>query len=602
MNNLLLAVSVLDLLLPRPASVVSDIGAAGPKALSRVVEKKGDVGAPGGLDESYRLEITSGGVTLTAFTAGGFRYGRTTLEQLKALGGEDGVPCCTITDWPRLKWRGLLLDCGRNWADLSLVRDIIDMLAKYKMNVFHWHLSDNYGWRLESKRYPQLQRTEAFERQAGRFCTQAEFKEMVEYAAQRGVRIVPEIDMPGHSLAFRKAFGLKKMHSPGVDQILCDLIDELCSLEPADRMPVIHIGTDEVREDSEKVPDAWYALWASRVTANGRTVMGWHPGHKLDVPGPVYQETWYETRPPTGPYVDATCYYIDSFDPAGLLAQAAFKRPCPYPVDPGFRLGGEIQAWHDDPVADGNELVRDNPLFAAIVQFSDSFWNDRAANRTDLIFRPPSPDRPEFAQLVDLERRVLAQRDRVLKGFRHPLHLVGQTHMRWRIEDKEGTVLARDIPSGVVYVHAARHEWGYASFVDAPTGTVTLVGRFVSSEDRAAGALVELNAFHRSGARIFGTPKQGEWNRYGATVTLNGKKVLPPTWNLPDRRDGMDACPWTDESAWIRPFTPIDIRKGENEVRIVLPKTDTTGYWSATFIPVTGEVGHPREIPDLRWL
>ena len=600
---LIAGTSVLDLLLPRPVSMKTGSAEVPAAMLENVRTVSGDVGAPSAArDESYRLAIAADGVTITSSGPVGERHARTTLAQLKALSAGKPLPSAVITDWPALRWRGLLLDCGRNWADLGLVRDIIDHLAKYKMNVFHWHLSDSFGWRLESKRYPQLQSDAAFVRQRGCFCTQGQFREMVAYAAERGVTIVPELDMPGHSGAFRRAFGFKKMDSPGVDRILCDLIDELCSLVPADRMPFVHIGTDEVRSDEERVPDAWYALWAQRVTANGRVVMGWHPGHALETKGAVYQETWYETRSPTGPYVDGTCYYIDSFDPAGLLAQAAFKRPCPYPVDPAFRVGAEIQAWHDDPIARPADLVRDNPVFAAIVLFSDSYWADRPKNRTDLIFRPPSPDRPEFVDLADLERRALAQRDLVLKDLKHPLHLVGQTHMRWRLEDVKGNVIARNIPSAVVYVRSPRHEWGYPGYVDAPTGTVTLVGRFVSPADREAGAIVELNAFHRSGARDGGTPPLGEWNRHGATVTLNGEKLAPPKWNLPGRKVQEDEnLPWTDESGWIRPFTPIRIRKGVNEVRLVLPKTDAEWYWSATFCPVEGTVGHPREIRELVW-
>jgi len=599
----MVASSAAELLLPRPAQVEVRGGFADAAVLAKTEISVADVGAPAGKsEESYRLEISSDRVRIIAPTAKGERYAKVTLEQLKALSGKDGVPACTITDWPELQWRGLLLDCGRNYAELPLILDIIDFLARYKLNVFHWHLSDVHGWRLESKKYPQLQSPQAFTRQTGRYYSQAEFKYVVDYAAERGVLVVPELDVPGHSGAFRRAFGFEKMHTPGAEKIVCELIDELCSLEPAEKMPVVHLGTDEVREEAEKVPDEWYDLWARRVTANGRTVMGWWPGHVLNTPGKVIQETWYETRPPTGPYVDGTCYYIDSFDPAGLLAQAAFKRPCPYPVDPAFRLGGEIQAWHDDAIATSGDLVRDNPLFPAIALFSDSYWRDRATNRTDLIFRPPSPDRGEFAALQDLERRVLAQRDRTFRGFNHPFHFVAQTHMRWRLEDENGNMIAENIPSGIVYVRSPRLEWGYPGYVDSPTGTVTLVGRFDSPRAREAGAIIDLNAFHRSGAHAGGIPAQGEWNRHGARVRLNGEEVNPPRWN----HDGgkilaKEDIPWTDESGWLRPATPIRIRRGANEVRITLPKKDGVWYWSATFIPVQGTREHPRELRELNW-
>ena len=594
--------SILDCLLPRPASVVRCGGEAPVSSLDRISVVVADIGAPEGKrEESYRLDIGPDGVVITAPTAKGEHYARVTLGQLKALaGGGTTVPACRILDWPELRWRGLLFDCGRNYAELPLVLETIDFLSRYKYNVFHWHLSDYHGWRLESRRHPALQSPKAFARQVGRYYTQEEFRRVVAYAAARCVTVVPELDMPGHSAAFRRAFGFARMDESTVRDRMCELIDELCSLASAEDMPVVHIGTDEVRDDAEKVPDAWYAQWAKRVTDNGRTVMGWWPGHALETSGQVIQQTWYETVAPTGPYVDATCYYIDSFDPAGLLAQAAYKRPCPYSVDPLFRLGGELQAWHDDPIESSGDLVRDNPVFPAIVQFSDSFWRDRATNRTDLIYRPPSTGRPEFAALADLERRVVAQRDRVLRDFSRPFHFIAQTHMRWRIEDESGTVLASGIPSAVVYVRSPRAEWGYPGFVDAPTGRVTLVARFVSPKDREAGAIIETSAFHRSGARQYGLPGKGRWNRYGATVALNGEPLAPPDWNhVQGEEDVVAGLPWTDESAWIRPPTPIRIRKGENEVRIVLPKTDAVWYWCATFAPVEGTREHPREIPDL---
>lgn len=596
------AVSPLDLLLPRPARIVRMAGAADMAALTHVTERVGDVGAPAGkpAEESYRLEISSAGVTLTAPTEKGLRYGRVTLKQLTALAAPGPVPACAITDWPDLPWRGLLLDCGRNYAELPLVLETIDMLARYKMNIFHWHLTDYHGWRLESKIFPELQAPRAFERQIARYYTQAEFRAVIDYASQRGVTVVPEIDVPGHSGAFRRAFAFKTMRDSGVDEKICRLIDELCSLATPAEMPVIHLGTDEVRKDEERASDESYERWARRVTANGRKVMGWWPGHALVTDGQVIQQTWYETVSPTGPYVDATCYYIDSFDPAGLLAQAAFKRPCSYPGDSRNRLGGEIQAWHDDPIETSGDLVRDNPLFPAIVQFSDSYWRDLPTNRTDLIFCPPSPGCDGFSRLVDLERRVLAQRDRVLTDLNRPFHFVAQTHMRWRIEDAAGKVLKSDIPSGVVYVRSPRAEWGYAGFLDAVTGSVTLVSSFVSQVERVAGAIIETSAFHRSGARTYGLPAQGQWNRYGAIVVLNGERLTPPVWHRTSvPNDALTAPPWSDESAWIRPPTPIRIRRGRNEVRIVLPKTDSVWYWCAAFIPVEGTREHPREIPGL---
>ena len=138
-------------------------------------------------------------------------YARATWAQLKKLAGTGPVPDCTIVDWPELKYRGLMLDCGRNYQSIASIKDIIATLADYKMNVFHWHLTDNYGWRLESKTHPEFQKKEAFTRQVGRFYSQAEFKDILAFAKARGVTVIPELDMPGHTLAFRKATGINDL-------------------------------------------------------------------------------------------------------------------------------------------------------------------------------------------------------------------------------------------------------------------------------------------------------------------------------------------------------------------------------------------------------
>ena len=197
------------------------------------------------------------------------------------------------------KYRGLMLDCGRNYQSVASIKDVISTLADYKMNVFHWHLTDNYGWRLESKKHPELQKKEAFSRNVGKFYTQAEFKDVLAFAKKRGVTVIPELDMPGHTLAFRKATGIDDLSCEEAKVILGELIDELCSLAPAADMPIVHLGTDEARERGEKVPQTHLDYWAKKVTDNGRTLMGWSPGLRL--PGQSIKQLWMLLRfkPPT---------------------------------------------------------------------------------------------------------------------------------------------------------------------------------------------------------------------------------------------------------------------------------------------------------------
>jgi hexosaminidase len=152
----------------------------------------------------YTLDVTPSGIAITAADAVNVFYARQTLAQLTV---SNRVPCVRITDYPRFSWRGLMLDCSRTFQSLEYLHQTVDRMAAYKMNVLHLHLTDDQGWRIEIKKHPELTRKAARfspkynepESHQG-FYTQAQLCELVTYAAQRGVTIVPEIEMPGHSL------------------------------------------------------------------------------------------------------------------------------------------------------------------------------------------------------------------------------------------------------------------------------------------------------------------------------------------------------------------------------------------------------------------
>ena len=176
-------------------------------------------------DEGYRLKIKEQSISLEASTFGGLFYGFQTFRQLCDSELESGslpkntiVPECTIEDFPEFKYRGMHLDVSRHFFDIKFIKTYIDMIALHKMNVFHWHLTDDNGWRIEIKRYPLLTEKSAWridrtnepwknqspptenERPTyGGYYTQDEIREVVEYAAERNISIIPEIEMPGHT-------------------------------------------------------------------------------------------------------------------------------------------------------------------------------------------------------------------------------------------------------------------------------------------------------------------------------------------------------------------------------------------------------------------
>ncbi|NIF37828.1 family 20 glycosylhydrolase [Enterobacter sp. Tr-810] len=217
-------------------------------------------------DESYTLKVDADGVNISANTRFGALRGMETLLQLIQNGPENtAIPWVTIEDAPRFPWRGLLLDSARHFIPLNDIKRQIDGMAAAKLNVLHWHLTDDQGWRFTSKRYPKLTQLAS----DGQFYTPEQMREIVRYAADRGIRVVPEIDMPGHASAIAVAYP-ELMSAPGPYEmerhwgVLKPVLDptkeatytfaeamvsELAAIFPD---PYLHIGGDEVDDTQWK--------------------------------------------------------------------------------------------------------------------------------------------------------------------------------------------------------------------------------------------------------------------------------------------------------------------------------------------------------------
>ena len=229
--------------------------------------------------EAYRLTVNNKQVTIAASTPAGVFYGIQTLRKalpVQTNGADVTLPAVTVADEPRFGYRGMMLDCARHFFPLSFVKKFIDILALHNMNVFHWHLTEDQGWRLEIKSHPELTAKSSMRSGTvighnatvddsiphGGFYTQQEAREIVEYARQRHITVIPEIDMPGHMLAALAAYPelgctggpYEVGHRWGVyKDVLClgkestykfvqDVIDEVVDIFPA---KYFHIGGDE---------------------------------------------------------------------------------------------------------------------------------------------------------------------------------------------------------------------------------------------------------------------------------------------------------------------------------------------------------------------
>jgi hexosaminidase len=236
--------------------------------------------------EGYKLSIGKEGVRISASTGAGLFYGVQSLFQLLPSSDPVALPPVDISDQPRFPWRGLHLDVGRHFFPAAFIKKYIDIMAHYKLNTFHWHLTDDQGWRIEIKKYPKLQEIAAFRKETivgharkephvydgtrhGGFYTQDEVREVVAYAEQRHVTVVPEIEMPGHARAALAAYPylgctggpyevattwgvFNEVFCAGKEttfQFLQDVLDEVVPLFPS---KYIHIGGDECPKESWK--------------------------------------------------------------------------------------------------------------------------------------------------------------------------------------------------------------------------------------------------------------------------------------------------------------------------------------------------------------
>ncbi len=591
----------LELLMPQPKRVRPAEGewVYDARQVRKGALAEGETLKPG----AYRLNIRPDGVIWAAADAEGQRYAQATLRQLNRL-GKGKIPCGDVEDWPSFQVRGMLHDTGRNWQPLAQLKQQLDWMADYKLNVFQWHITDNPGWRLQSFKYPQLSKPENLDR-TDRFYTQAEFKELIAYAAARGITVIPELDVPGHTATFRRAFGIKRMDDPRVREIITGLFEELVGLLSPEITPYIHIGSDEVQAH-ERVPGEWLTGWVEMLRARGFRVVAWGPGqHPPGLKQPLIRQYWMGRqvrRSGAEPYIDSQCsYYINHVDPLELLAAATYQKPCITGM-PENRLGAIFAVWHDDAVATPEDLLTMNPVCPAMVLYSDVFWNGREKDEMRYIGNLPDPRDPAFAEAAALEHRLLAHKPFFPKAY---FPYWKQTDLRWRMAVSGDPAVPferlpwedRILAQGTLYPQ--HFFYPQTNLVSGKPEAVTFGMVVYSDRERTVPLVVDCMNYSRSDGRSRDAALQlGVWNAKGAQVLLNEKPVPPPRWLQPGVAGSKSReIPLKDEVWMVRPPVNVRLKKGRNTLRLILPRKGWK--WSATcFFPETGGLTfEPPQLP-----
>ncbi len=373
-----------------------------------------------GEDESYTLEITASGAKLNAPATRGALHGlQTFLQLVENTSSGFAVPAASIQDSPRFPWRGLMIDSARHFMPLDVIRRNLDGMAAVKLNVFHWHLSDNQGFRVESKKFPKLQQLGS----DGLFYTQSEIKDIISYAADRGIRVIPEFDMPGHSTAWFVGYPQLASGSgpyqierrwgvfnPAMDptrdetyKFLETFIGEMTRLFPDQ---YFHVGGDEVNgkewDANPKIQafmqahniknnaelQAYFNKRVEKIVSkNHKTMLGWDEILQPDIPKSIVIQSWRgqaslaQAAKQGIPGILSAGYYLDLMYPTSQhyavdpLGDAAASLT---PEQQKLVLGGEACEWSEF----ASPEIIDSRIWPRNAAIAERLWSPQSV--TDL--------------------------------------------------------------------------------------------------------------------------------------------------------------------------------------------------------------------------
>ncbi len=617
-------------LLPMPQQVEwstqsFDMADSSSRFVQRIVSDIPDAQLNG--DEAYRLQVSADSVVLEATSETGLFRGLQTIKQLAyEKNGKRYLKGCTIVDWPAFAIRGFMQDVGRNFQSMEMLKEQIDVMAAYKLNIFHFHVTENPGWRLESKIYPQLNSAESMTRQKGKFYTQEDFKELVEYCRERKITLIPEFDIPGHSAAFRKAMGFETMSDPRVQPVLIDLLDELCSLTPAEVMPYIHLGTDEVWHSYEEPSPTLLPALLERVTQHhGRELIVWRPGQHIEGDSVSITQLWSSGgHPKPGHrYIDCRLNYLNHLDPLAGISQLYFERINGAAHGDSLRLGGILCCWNDNNVNDEYDILKQNPVYPGILTYSETSWTGQKRDiGENYLAKLPEKGSELLNEFSAFEDRMIEHRDKYFSG--KPFPYVKQTNMEWKVlgpvangGNVDATFPVEDELLETYQVDTVNYTWygpfvggtihlshffGYPSYFPKEEGTYYACTQIWSPKEQTVGAWIGFHDWSRSGGRRGGPfPQNGEWHNTHPKVWLNGELLAAPKWNQPGLASNTEEIPFAEENYFFRKPHSIHLKKGWNKVLLKIPVKKDTWKRMFTFVPVLEDNGTIREVEDLKF-
>ena len=565
-------------------------------------------------NEAYTLEITANEINITAVTATGVIRAAQTLAQLaEGYEGAKALEGLTMKDWPAFKLRGYMHDVGRSFISIDELVKQVELFSRFKVNTFHWHLTENQAWRFEVKAYPQLTSSASMTRFPGQYYTQEDCKRLLAVAKKHGVIVIPEIDMPGHSEAFERAMGFGMQTEDG-KAALKKILDEV--VEVFADAPYIHIGGDEVSTTADYLNEM-----IAYVESKGANVKGglWNPinGISQDALKHTLAQMW-GTRGYLAlgkANIDCRYNYTNHFDVFADLV-GIYKSNIYYHAQGTTEVAGAISGcWNDRKVADEVAIMAQNNVWANVIATAERTWMGGGKRYIDNMTNTPNnlkvdgghggvmlPNSgDEYEEFKSWETRFLFHKANSLKG--EPIPYVKQTNVRWRITDAfpnggsetaafgpetAGTTASTDLLPEV-YTHEGNtyytgmatgagiylaHTWGN-SIIDAyyknPQFNHTAYAwtYVYSPEAQTVGAQIEFQNYSRS--EQDGAAPAGKWDHFGSKIWVNGEEIAAPTWDNTGVSVNNKEVMLKNENFPGRKPIQVTLKQGWNKVFLKLP-------------------------------
>lgn len=576
-------------------------------------------------NEAYILEVKPDEINIKAITKTGVIRATQTLVQLaEEYNDTPELESVLITDWPAFKLRGYMHDVGRSFIEFETLKKQIDLLSRFKINTFHWHMTENQAWRFEVKAYPQLTESSSMTRFPGKYYTQAQCRELQDYAKERGVIVIPEIDMPGHSEAFKRAMGYDMQTDDGV-AALKKIIEEVVATFPD--APYIHIGADE---KGITYPN-FLKIMTDKVHSINKKVVVWNPISGVTIStstGADMTQMWSTSGKVINgmPNIDCRYNYTNHFDVFADLV-GIYKSNIYYEQRGNENIAGTISApWNDRKTATEEDIIIQNNFYANVIASGERAWigggkryidncNNGGTNGGGGTTLPNSGE--EYDEFADWERRFLFHKANSLKD--EPIAYVKQTNIRWHITDpfpnngdmnakfspetdgldantemKEsyehnGTVYATGMATGAgIYL---RHTWGnntiqtYYGETNHSNSTAYAWTYIYSDKAQTVGAQIEFQNYGRSEKDT--APDAGKWDRKGSDIWLNGERIAPPVWENSGKSIDNEV-ELRNENFTARTPIAVNLKQGWNKVFMKLPYVAANGVrlnkWMFTFV------------------